>query len=130
MTSHRVLQLNALTTAGCGLGTVATRGDLHALFGLEAPILLDAIAVGLLAYAGALAFAAQRQPVSRQALMFFTVADAIWVVASAIVLLLFWPQFAPVARLLVIAVALVVEVFATLQFRADGRIAGISPQVA
>ena len=41
MTSHRILQLNALTTAGCGLGMVATRGDLHALFGLEAPILLE-----------------------------------------------------------------------------------------
>jgi hypothetical protein len=130
MTSHRILQLNAASTAACGLGMLATRGTLHSLFGLDAPILLDVLAVGLLAYAGALAFTAQRPPVSRQALMFFTVADAIWVVASVIVLVLFWTQLALVARLLVIAVALVVEVFATLQFRAAGRIARISPQVA
>jgi hypothetical protein len=53
-----------------------------------------------------------------------------WVVASAIVLLLFWPEFADVARFLVIAVALVVEVFATLQFLAAGKASAGRPQVA
>lgn len=130
MTSHRILQLNAVSTAACGVGMLATRGTLYPLFGLGTPTLLDVLALGLLAYAGALALAAQRQPVSRQALLFFTVADAIWVVGSAIVLVLFWTQLALVARLLVIAVALVVEVFATLQFRAAGRITSRSPQVA
>jgi hypothetical protein len=38
---------------------LATRGTLF--FGLGAPNLLDALAVGLLAYAGALALATQRQ---------------------------------------------------------------------
>ena len=93
-------------------------------------ILLDVLAAGLLVYAGALAFAAHRQPVTRQALLAFTVADALWVAASAIVLLVFWSQLAPVARLLVIVVALVVEVFATLQFRAAGKVGGRSPQMA
>ena len=130
MTAHRILQLNAVATAACGLGMLATRGTLHSLFGLGAPILLDVLAVGLLTYAGALAFAAQRQPVSRQALMLFTVADAIWVVASAIVLVLFWAQLAPLARLLVISVALVVEIFATLHFRAAGQVTLSSPQMA
>ena len=77
-----------------------------------------------------LAFAAQRRPVTRQALIAFTVADVLWVVASAIVLVLFWAQFAAVARWLVIAVALVVEVFATLQFRAAGRVSSGSLQAA
>ncbi len=130
MTSHRILQLNAISTAACGVGMLATRGVLHVLFGLDTPALLDVLAVGLLAYAGALAFAAVRQPISRQTLMAFTIADAAWVVGSAIVLLLFWNQLAPLARLLIIAVALVVEVFATLQFRAAGRVAGRSPQIA
>jgi hypothetical protein len=130
MTSHRILQLNAVATAACALGILATRGTLHSLFGLEAPLLLDVLAVGLLAYAGALAFAARHQPLSRQALIAFTVADAMWVAASAIVLVLFWAQLAPLARLLVIAVALVVEAFATLQFRAAGRVTSASPQAA
>ena len=46
-----------------------------------------------------------------------------WVAGSAVVLLLFWTQLAPIARLLVIAVAIVVDVFAMLQFRAAGRVA-------
>jgi hypothetical protein len=118
MTPHRILQLNALSTAACAVGMLATRGTLYSFFGLEAPVLLDALAIGLLAYAGALALAARRQPVGRQALMFFTVADGAWVAASALVLLMFWSQLAPVARVLIIAVALVVEIFATLQFLA------------
>jgi hypothetical protein len=109
---------------------MATRGTLYSLFGLGSPVLLDVLALGLLAYAGALALAAQRPPVSRQALIVFTAADAIWVAASAIVVVAFWTQLTPVARLLVIAVAVVVEVFATLQFRAARRVLRISPQAA
>jgi hypothetical protein len=130
MTSHRILQLNAASTAACALGMLATRGTLHSFFGLDTPILLDVLAVGLLAYAGALAFAAERQPVGRAALMAFTIADVMWVVASAVVLVAFWGQLAPLARVLVIAVALVVEVFATLQFRAAGGFAGRAAEAA
>jgi hypothetical protein len=122
MTSHRILYLNAVSTAACAVGLLATRGTLYTLFGLPSPALLDAIAIGLLAYAGALAVVAVRRPVTRQALMAFTVADGLWVAASVVVLLLYWSQLAPVARFLVVAVGLAVEVFATLQFRAARRI--------
>jgi hypothetical protein len=130
MTSHRILQLNAASTAACGVGMLATRAILPALFGLDGPILLDLLAVGLLLYAGLLAAAAHRRPVTRRVLMAFTVADTVWVVASAFVLLVFWAELAAVARFLVIAVALVVELFATLQFRAAGRISAATPQLA
>ena len=88
------------------------------------------LALGLVAYAAALAYAAQRQPVTRQALMAFTVADVLWVAASVSVLLLFWGQLAPVARFLIIAGALVVEIFATLQFRAAREAQPHSLQIA
>jgi hypothetical protein len=124
MPSHRILQLNAASTAACAIVMLATRGTLQSLFGLDAPLLVDVLAIGFLVYAGALVWAALRRPVGRQVLMAFTAADAAWVVGSAIVLVLFWSDLAPLARLLVIAVALVVEVFATLQFRAAGRPTG------
>jgi hypothetical protein len=130
MTSHRILQLNAVSTAVCALGMLATRGTLHAFFGLDTSILLDLVAIGLLLYAGALAFVAGRQPVTRQALMAFTVADGLWVGVSVIVLLVFWDQLAPIARFLIVAVGLVVEIFATLQFRAARRVPPRSVQVA
>jgi hypothetical protein len=130
MTSHRILQLNAISTAACGVGMLAARGILPALFGLDGPMLLDVLAVGLLLYAGLLAAAARQRPVTHRALIAFTVADVFWVVASALVLVWFWADFAAFARFLVIAVALVVEVFATLQFRAAGRISGAAQQMA
>jgi hypothetical protein len=52
-------------------------------------------------------------------LMAFTFADGLWGAGSAIVLLLFWNELTPLARVLVIAAALVVDVFAMLQFRAS-----------
>jgi hypothetical protein len=130
MTPHRILQLNALSTAACAVGMLATRGTLHSLFGLSTPTLLDGLAVGLLAYAGALVFAAQRPPVGRRTLIAFTIADAAWVAASAVVLWLFWAELAPLARLLVIAAAIAVEGFATLQFRAEGTGNARSPRLA
>lgn len=121
MTSRRILHLNAGCTAVSALGMLVTRGTLYSFFGLETPALLDVVAVALLAYAGAVAFAARHQPVSSRALMAFTVADGLWVVASAVILLVYWGQLAPIARFLIIAAGLVVEVFATLQFRAARR---------
>jgi hypothetical protein len=117
MAPHRILGFNALATAGCAIGMLATRGSLYTSFGLATPMLLDVLAVGLLGYAGLL-WLATRRPISRQTLMTFSAADALWVVGSALVLVFFWGQFDAVARLLIIAVAIVVEVLATLQFLA------------
>jgi hypothetical protein len=130
MTSNRILQLNAISTASCAVGMLVTRGTLYTFFGLNAPLLLDVLAVGLLAYAVALGLAAWRQPVTRQALMAFTAADGLWVAASALVLLVFWGQLAPLARILIVAVAVVVEMFATLQFVAARKIDPRSLQTA
>jgi len=130
MTPHRILQFNAVSTAASALAMLVTRQSLHSLFGLESPALLDILAVGLLAYAVALVVVTKRRIIDRQALMTFAIGDAIWVVGSAIVLLLFWAQLAPVARVLVIGAALVVEVFAVLQFRAAGGLTGRTAEMA
>ena len=127
MTSNRILRLNALSTAGSALAMLATRGSLYRLFGADSPMLFDVIAAGLLVYAAALVIVAREPLVGRRALMAFTLADGLWVAGSAIVLLLFWAELTPLARLLVIGVALVVDVFAMLQFRAAG---GFTPEAA
>lgn len=90
----------------------------HLFFGLQTPMLLDVVALGLLAYAAALSVVARRQTVDRSTLMAFAIVDGLWVAGSAVALFLFWANFSPVARVLVIAVALAVEAFATLQYRA------------
>lgn len=130
MTSNQILQLNAFTTAASAVAMFATRGMLYRLFGAESPALFDVIAIALLVYAGALLIAARAPRVGRRALMVFTVADGLWVAASALVLLLFWTELTPLARILVIATAIVVDVFAMLQFRAAGGFGGRASQTA
>jgi hypothetical protein len=118
VTAQRILQLNAIATAACGFGMLAARTMTHSIFAIADPILLDLIAIGLLAYAAALGWSSSRRPVSRHALLAFTVADGLWVLASAIVLVALWTELLVVARVLMIAVALAVDTFAVLQFRA------------
>lgn len=118
ITSNRILQINATATAATGLAMLAGRAFLPPLFGLGSPLLLDLIAIFFLAYAAGLLYFAARPRVERSALLTFAAADGAWVVGSAVVLLLFWTQFTPIARVLIIGVAIVVDVFAMLQFRA------------
>ncbi len=130
MNAHRILQINALSTSMSAIAMLVARGVLYPLFGLESPLLLDVVAVAFLVYAAALVVAARRRPVDPQALIVFSIADGAWVVASAIALLLFWPQLHVFGRVLIIAVALIVEVFATLQYRAAGVLRGRTPRAA
>ena len=120
MTPNRILTLNALSTAGCALAMLLGRGFLYTLFGLTSPMLFDVLAVGLLAYAAALWIASRQESISPRSLLAFALVDDAWVVGSVIALELFWVDMAPFARILTIAVALVVAVFALLQFRAAG----------
>jgi hypothetical protein len=118
MTSNRILQINATATAATGLAMLAARGFLPPLFGLASPMLLDLVAIFFIVYAAALFFFAARPQVERTALLAFAAADGAWVVGSVVALLLFWPQLTPIARVLIIAVAVIVDAFAMLQFRA------------
>jgi hypothetical protein len=120
MTARQILMLNASSTALSAVAMFVTRSILAPLFGLATPFLLDVTAISFIVYSAALVWAATRQPVPREALLTFAALDAAWVAFSAVILLLFWPALAPIARALVIVVALVVEVFATLQYRAAG----------
>lgn len=130
MTPHRILQLNGLSTAACAVLMFAMRGLLYPLFGLETPLVMDVLAIGFIAYAAALLAAARRRPATRGALLFFTVADVAYVAVSVIALLVFWSEMTPLARLLIVAAALIVEVFATLQFRAAGGLSRTATQMA
>ena len=47
MTSHRILQLNAVSTAACAVAMGHAR-NAYSFFGLPAPILLDVLAIGFL----------------------------------------------------------------------------------
>lgn len=123
MTARRTLLANASFTAVSAVVLITAREALYPLFALGSPSLLTAIGLVLLPYAGTLALEARREPPQRYALVTAAVLDAGWVVGSVIVLLLAWSALAPAGRALIIAAALIVEVFAFLQFRASRRTA-------
>jgi hypothetical protein len=121
LTANKIVLTNAAATAGSGVLMLAARAVLYPYFGLGSPLLLDVIAIGFIVYAAVMVMAARRPVMSRGTLFALAAADASWVVFSAAVLVMFWPALDPIGRALIIAVALVVEVFATLQFAAARR---------
>ena len=101
----------------------------HAAIAVRAGLaaLLDVIAVGLIGYAAALMHCRGPPARFRTNIACIHRGGRAWVVGSALVLILYWPQLAPVARFLVIACALAVELLALLQYRAAGAIRRDSP---
>ncbi len=119
MTARPALLMDASLTAVSALVLIAAREALSPLFGLTSPSLLNAIGGILLLYAGSLTIAARRDPPHTRALLTAALLNAAWVLGSAIVLIAAWSALTPAGRTLIIATALVVEVFAVLQFRAS-----------
>jgi hypothetical protein len=119
MTARRTLLANASFTGVSAVVLIAARDPLFPLFGLTSPLLLTSIGIALLLYAGTLVLEARREPLQKYALLTAALLDAGWVVGSVIVPVLAWSALAPGGRVLIIAAALIVEVFAVLQFRAS-----------
>lgn len=122
MTARRTLLANASFTGVSAVVLIAARDPLSPLFGLTSPSLLTSIGIALLLYAGTLVREARREPPQKYALVAAALLDAGWVAGSVIVLVLAWPALAPGGRVLIIGAALIVEVFAFLQFRASRSI--------
>src|SRR4029079_7779592 len=87
MAAQRILQFNAVTTLACAMAMIAARNVLYPWFGLDAPMGIDGLGIGVRVYAGAMFTASRRRPVERQALMPFAIADWTWVAASGVSLL-------------------------------------------
>jgi hypothetical protein len=112
---RRVLAVNAVTSAACGAAFLVAGRPLAALFGCV-PAFLWAFGAGLLAFAGHLAHVARKPAITRGEALYFAMADAAYVAASAIVLL-GWPDLLTGAgRLFFALVADAVAVFSVLEF--------------
>jgi hypothetical protein len=130
LTPHLALVIDAAATAATALLMLAARSMLYPYFGLQAPLLLDITAVAFLAYAGIIGMAARRPMISRTVLMTTAAANAVYVAASIVALMVFWSELEPIGRGLVFVVALAVEGFATLQLAAARRVTGPVTQPA
>ena len=118
LTARHTLLIDAAATTATAVLMLAGRNLLYPYFGLTSPLLLDVTAIAFVVYAAVITMAARSSEVSRAAVLTTAAANVGYVLASAAVLIVFWSELLPVGRTLIIAVALAVEAFATLQFSA------------
>ena len=112
-----VLRLNAANSAVCGLLLIVFADSFAETLGTGYPGWVRLVGVALLAFAGLLLWiAAGDRDRLRSQTPAVIAGDAGWVVASIVTLLLGW--FSGVGIALVIGMALVVDTFALLQWRA------------
>ena len=130
LNAHSALLIDAAATTATALLMLAARSMLYPYFGLQSPLLLDIAAVAFLVYAGIIAMAARRPTISRTVLMTTAAANAAYVVASIVLLMMFWSALEPIGRGLIFVVALAVEAFAALQFAVARRVSGAVTQPA
>jgi hypothetical protein len=121
LTARQTLLLDASATTATAILMFAGRSLLYPYFGLASPLVIDLAALAFLAYAAIVAFTARRESVSRAVVMTIAAVNAAYVAASAVLLLAFWADLQPIGRALIVAVAIAVEAFATLQFAAGRR---------
>ena len=111
-----MFQANALVTALAGIGLLVEAGALVGVMGLDAPAGVEAVGVGLLAYAGLLLWVAARPAISRWTLLLFACAEWSWVLLSILAVLDGWPAATAEGKWIIGLSAAVSAVFGDLLF--------------
>jgi len=115
--ARRVLWGNAVFSAvSGGLFSLASTA-VAAFIGVDAPVVIMGIGMGLLAYAALIVFYAMRPTVSRTFVLFAAIADTVWVALSALLLVTNIVSFSIVGVWAVVIVAIIVGGFAVVQYR-------------
>lgn len=113
----RALKLNAWFSGLSALGMFVAGSWLAAQFALERATLIYAIGAGLAVFAFQLATIVRTKDVRSREVTGIIAGDIAWVVASAVLLGLFYRTITPAAVVLVDLVAVVVLAFAVMQIR-------------
>lgn len=111
-----ILRLDAAASGALGVAGVVAAPLLAGLLGPPAPVLI-AVGAFLIVFAATLLLLARR-PVSRSAGRAVAVVNAVWVVASVLVVVLAGAWFTPVGVAVALLQAAAVAAFAVLQWRA------------
>jgi len=104
----RALLANAAFSALCGLGLVVLGGGLAELIGLGSPIVYRVIGLGLALFAGVVGWSATRTPINAFVASLISAADLLWVLGTAIVIVLTYPSLRPLGIVVMLAVAALV----------------------
>lgn len=121
---RRVLRGNAVFSGASGAILILGAVPLASLFGLDAPLVFVVIGIGLLLYAAWLLRATTHEPIDRSAMSLAAILDAVWVLVSAIGLLVDWFPVTTEGKWLILFAADAVGIFAALEFYSLWRTRG------
>jgi hypothetical protein len=116
------LLANALFSALSGLTCIMFSSSVAALIGLGAPIIYQIIGVGLVGFAGFVAWTGTRQPISAFLAALISMADFLWVVGTLLVLVLAAGALHPAGIASLIAIAAIVLFFGIRQLQGIGKL--------
>jgi hypothetical protein len=115
-TLRRVLFGDAIFCGLSGLVLAAGSGVISAFLGLEAAPVIPTLGAGLIGYAGFVYFMASRPVFPRQFVLFASLANSALVLAGILLLLTNWFPFSLAGKWIIGLVAVILDLFATLQF--------------
>src|SRR5215208_2177923 len=111
-----ILYGNATFSGVSGLFFIFASRPIARFIGIDMPLVILVIGIGLVGYAALIYINAARPEISRGFVLFAVVCDSLWVLLSIILLLTNLVQFSVQGKWAVGSVAAIVDVFATLQF--------------
>lgn len=111
-----ILYGNALFSGVSGLLSIFASQPIARAIGIDMPLVILILGIGLVGYAALIYFNASRPQISRSFVLFAVVCDTIWVLLSIILLLTNWIPFSVPGKWAIGILAAIVDVFATLQF--------------
>lgn len=112
---HIALLANAVFSVVCGLLMLVCPGFIENLLGIQAPLLLRLVGLGLLVFGVDLVHQATRPRLATWRALYASVSDFLWVITSVVGLLLFSDLFSMTGVVLLLIVAGVVLAFACWQ---------------
>ncbi len=114
---RRVLYGNAIFSGISGLLFVIASNSIAKFIGVDTPLAILIIGVGLAGYAVLIYTKAARAKIPRSFVLTAVISDSAWVLLSILLLLeTGWVQFSVEGKWAVGIVAIIVDAFATLQF--------------
>jgi hypothetical protein len=111
-----ILYGNAIFSGGSGLLFILASRPVARFIGIDMPVAILVLGIGLAGYAAFIYINAARPAISRSFVLTAVIGDSLWVLLSIILLLTGWVPFSVTGQWAVGIVAAIVDVFATLQW--------------
>lgn len=113
---------NAVFSAVSGLVMTIFGGAVANLIGLGVPLVYQGIGIGLIGFAGLVAWTGTRTPIDPRWVMWISMADGAWVAGTTLLIIVAVGALKPLGIVALLAVAGIVGGFAVWQMRGVRRV--------